>query len=147
MSDAVFLSAIAVELQSLLGGQSAATAAAVAAATAPLEAQIAALQKDEADTTAFVTTIRALLPQVVLTVAEPSITAPIGSALNATPVTASGGSGSITFSAALPDGVSIDPTTGVLAGTSTVAVNNTVTVTATDAVGNLATASFTLTVS
>ena len=147
MSDAVFLSAIAAELQTLLGGQVDATAAAIAAATAPLQAKIDAMQKDDDETTAFVTQIRALLPQVVLTVADPAVTAAIGSAVNITPVTASGGSGALVFSATLPDGFSIDPTTGTITGTSEIAISNTVPVTVTDTVGNLATTSFTLTIS
>ena len=145
MSDAVFLSAIAAELSTLLSGQ--ATATAVAAATAPLEAQITAMQQDAEATSAFVASIRQLLPQIVLTVAEPTVAVPIGGAISATPVTASGGSGAITFSATLPDGVSIDPASGALGGTSAVAVDQPVTITATDAVGNVASASFQLTIS
>lgn len=50
-------------------------------------------------------------------------------------VTASGGTGAVTFAVtqgALPDGVSLDPNTGSLSGTPTVAGDATIEITATD---------------
>jgi len=146
MSDAVYLSAIATEISTLLSGAS--TSAAVAAATAPLQAQIESLQSDAAETTAFVTSVRALLPSIVLTVAEPTVAAAGNGPVDAgTPVTATGGSGAITFSATLPEGIAIDPASGAISGATITPFDGAIVVTATDTVGNTATATFQLTIS
>ena len=63
------------------------------------------------------------------------------------PVTASGGVPPYSFSASLPAGLTINPTTGAITGTPAAAsAASTVTVTATDSVGATATAGFSLTV-
>jgi hypothetical protein len=64
-------------------------------------------------------------------------------------VTASGGTSPYSYaitSGALPDGITLDPTSGTLTGTPTVHGSFSFTVTATDAVGNAPTATYTLVV-
>ncbi len=85
-------------------------------------------------------------PVTVLQSAAVGLT--VGRAANVTPVTAHGGTGTLTFTApALGDGLAIDATTGAITGTPTDTLAGTaIMVTATDANGVQSSKSFTLTV-
>jgi hypothetical protein len=91
-----------------------------------------------------------VVPALTLTQSVPSSSFVVNTAVTAfTPVTASGGSGTLTYavSPALPAGLSYNTATGQITGTpSAVSALKTYTVTVTDALGQTASSTFTLTV-
>jgi len=91
-----------------------------------------------------------VVPALTLTQSVPSSSFVVNTAVTAfTPVTASGGSGTLTYavSPTLPAGLSYNTATGQITGTpSAVSALKTYTVTVTDALGQTASSTFTLTV-